>query len=120
MAPWDIRHPNEEVGMPKYLLKVAYTAEGAAGLMKDGGSARVAVVEKLLGQMGGSLEAFYFALGDDDAFVICDVPSDTAGAAVSLRVAASGAVRVKSIALLTPAQLDEAAKMQIDYTPPGG
>ena len=33
--------------MAKYLGKARYTAEGTRGLMKDGGSARVAAVTKL-------------------------------------------------------------------------
>ena len=32
--------------MSKYLLKVSYTPEGIKGLMKEGGTSRVASVEK--------------------------------------------------------------------------
>ncbi len=50
--------------MPKYLCNVSYTAEGIKGLAREGGSARRAAVEKLIGDLGGKLEAFYFAFGE--------------------------------------------------------
>jgi uncharacterized protein with GYD domain len=59
--------------MPKYLLKVRYSSEGLAGVMRDGGSARRDVASDLSKQVGGSVEEFYFAFGEDDAFVICDL-----------------------------------------------
>ncbi|MDP9329812.1 MAG: GYD domain-containing protein [Actinomycetota bacterium] len=105
--------------MSKYLLKVSYTVQGTQGLKKEGGTARKDVVEKLAADMGGSIEAFYFAFGDDDLYVIADFPSDEAAAALSLTVGASGAVRVSTIPLLTADQVDAAARMDIAYRPPG-
>jgi hypothetical protein len=34
--------------MPKYLFEASYTAEGAKGLLKDGGSGRRTAVEQLV------------------------------------------------------------------------
>ncbi len=45
--------------MPKYLVQGSYTAEGAKGLRKDGASKRRQVVESLLKEAGGRLEAFH-------------------------------------------------------------
>ena len=45
--------------MPKYLYQVSYTAEGAKGLLKEGGSKRRAAAEGLVKSVGGKLEAFY-------------------------------------------------------------
>jgi hypothetical protein len=42
--------------MPKYLTVASYTAEGAKGLLKEGGSARRAVVETMMKSIGGKLE----------------------------------------------------------------
>ena len=53
--------------MPKYLVVTSYTPEGVNGLYQGGGTARRAVVEKMLEGLGGRLEAFYFAFGEDDA-----------------------------------------------------
>jgi hypothetical protein len=49
--------------MPKYLFTGSYTAEGARGLLKEGGSGRRAATEKMLKSLGGTLEAYYFAFG---------------------------------------------------------
>ena len=39
--------------MPKYMITASYSAEGAKGLVKEGGSARRAMVQKLVEGMGG-------------------------------------------------------------------
>ena len=59
--------------MPKYLAHASYTTEGLKGLLKDGGSKRREVVEQLAKSLGGTMEAFYYAFGDDDLFVIFDL-----------------------------------------------
>jgi hypothetical protein len=51
--------------------------------------------------------------------VIADLRDDADAAAVSLQVAASGAARVHTTVLLTPEQIDEAAKATISYRSPG-
>ena len=105
--------------MPKYLIQVQYTAEGAKGLIKEVGSVRRKVVETTVGQFGGKLEAFYFAFGADDAVIIVDIPDPESMAAVSLAVTASGTIRTRATVLLTPEQIDEAAKKHVDYRAPG-
>lgn len=105
--------------MPKYLYVASYTADGAKGLIKDGGSKRRAAVEALMKELGGRLEAFYFAYGDADAFLIVDLPDSASATAVSLTVAASGAVRVKTIVLITPEEVDHAVKKSLHYRAPG-
>jgi uncharacterized protein with GYD domain len=106
--------------MPKYLLKVSYTSQGAKGVLKEGGTSRRGVVEKLTQNMGGTLEGFYFALGEDDVYVIADFPSNSDVAAVSMTVAAAGAANVTTVALLSPEEIDQAAQKTVEYSPPGG
>ena len=60
--------------MPKYLFQASYSAEGAKGLQKEGGTKRRAAVEQLIKSVGGKLEAFYFALGESDVFLLVDAP----------------------------------------------
>ena len=105
--------------MTKYLWQVAYTPQGAQGLQKDGGSARRAAVQRLVEQAGGKLESFYFALGESDVYVIADMPDAKTAAAVSLAVNAAGAARLRTVVLLTPEEMDAAAKKAVDYRPPG-
>jgi uncharacterized protein with GYD domain len=106
--------------MPEYLFHVNYSVEGAKGILKDGGTKRREVVDRTVQGLGGSVESFYYAYGDDDAYLIADPPSDETPAALSLAVAAAGGARVKTVPLLTPEQVDSAAKASVDYTPLGG
>jgi|SRR5215469_7165030 uncharacterized protein with GYD domain len=105
--------------MPKYLAVASYTSEGIKGLTKAGGVSRRTVVDKLLKSLGGHLEAFYFAFGENDAYLILDVPDNLTAAAISLAVAGAGATRMKTIELLTPEEIDQAMKKHVHYEPPG-
>jgi len=105
--------------MPKFLLKASYSADGVKGLLKEGGSKRRAAVQKLIEGLGGKLEAFYYAYGDDDAYIISDLPDATTGLAISLAVNASGAVRLSTIPLITPEEVDAACKKAVKYKAPG-
>ena len=105
--------------MPKYLLKVNYTQDGAKGLIKAGGTARVEMLENLLSKLGGSVESFHFGLGEDDAYIIVELPSNVDAVAVSMAVAAGGGATQQTIPLLTLEEMDEAANKTVEYRPPG-
>src|ERR1700760_2046530 len=77
------RRPAMGGSMAKYLAIVTYTAEGLKGLMAKGGIARVEAARKFLASAGGSLESFYFALGADGAYIVCDLPHNAAAAAAA-------------------------------------
>jgi uncharacterized protein with GYD domain len=105
--------------VPKYLIEVSYAAEGVKGLLKDGGSKRRRVAEQALKSAGATMEAFYFAFGDRDAYVIVDAPDHIAVSAAALAINASGAVHSKTVVLLTPEEIDQAAKKRVTYKAPG-
>ena len=107
--------------MPKYLIKACYTSDGAKGLLKDGGSKRRAAAEQALKSAGAKLDAFYFAFGDTDAFVVVDAPDHVTVSAASLAINASGAVRTETVVLLTPEEIDAAVKKGegMTYRAPG-
>ena len=105
--------------MAKYMIRANYTTEGTRGLLKDGGSKRRAAAEAAVASVGGTLDAFYYCFGDDDAFIIVDAPDNVAVMATSLAVNASGAVAAKTTVLLTPEEVDEAAQKAVSYSPPG-
>lgn len=105
--------------MPKYLFTGSYTAEGAKGLMKDGGSKRRQAAQAALKSVGATLEQFYFAFGDNDFYAIVDSPDSVSLAAASLAINASGGVQGKTILLLTPEEMDQATKKTATYVPPG-
>ncbi|HJO79439.1 MAG TPA: GYD domain-containing protein [Acidimicrobiales bacterium] len=108
--------------MPKYMFNASYTTEGVRGLLSDGGSGRVAAASAAMESIGGTLEAFYFTFGANDAVIIADFPSNADAAAVSLAVSASGMVNGSMTVLLTPEEIDAAAATvdgAMAYSPPG-
>ncbi len=105
--------------MASYLVIASYTPEGAKGVLKNGGTARVDAVKKTIKGLGGKLQSFHFAFGAEDAYVIADLPDNVAAAALGLAVSSAGLTSVKTVVLLTADEIDEAAKRQVNYTPPG-
>lgn len=104
--------------MPKYLVQGSYTDQGLKGLLKDGGSARRAMVEKLAAEMGGKLEVFYYAFGDDDFVIILDLPSNIDMAATAIVAQASGMVQSRVTVLMDPKDVDEAVRRKVDFHSP--
>jgi len=105
--------------MAKYLAIASYTAEGMKGVIDKGGTARVEASRKLVEGAGGSMESFYFALGEDDAYIVCDLPDNVTAAAVSMNAAASGMVVSRMVALLTADEVDRAAAAKMHFEAPG-
>ena len=105
--------------MAKYLFQVSYTASGTGGLLKEGGTARRTLIEQVIKNLGGSLEAFYYAFGDVDLFVIADLPNDASAVALSLTVSSRGTVTIKTTSLISPETIDEASKIDVGYRPAG-
>ncbi|MEV6314021.1 GYD domain-containing protein [Streptomyces sp. NPDC051776] len=105
--------------MPKFLIQASYTTEGTKGLLKEGGSGRRAAVDQIVTDLGGTVEAMYFAFGEDDVVLIVDFPDAVSMAAVSLTVKASGALHTRATPLLTLDQVDEAARRKVAFRDPG-
>jgi uncharacterized protein with GYD domain len=106
--------------MPRYLFQGSYSKEGAEGLLREGGTKRRAAVERLMQDLGGRLEAFYYAFGETDLFMIVDLPGHVPAAAASLIVAASGAGHWRTTVLLTAEEMDQATRTGVGYRAPGG
>jgi uncharacterized protein with GYD domain len=106
--------------VPKYLLEVSYTLDGVRGVVAKGGSARKAAASAAAKSVGGKVDSFYFAFGDTDVYVICDMPDNEAAAALALTVTAGGGATVRTVALLTTDEIDAATSKDVKYKPPGG
>ena len=130
--------------MSKYLIKGKYTDRGAKGLVHEGGSKRRnAMVSAIEGQedkleafyyafgnddfkgvtstvegLGGKVVAFYYAFGGVDIYMVVELSDNTAAIALSLTINQSGSVTVETIPLVTPEELDKAAKLSVSYLPP--
>jgi uncharacterized protein with GYD domain len=105
--------------MPKFMIQGSYTVDGIKGVLKEGGTGRRAAVEAATKALGGKLEAFYYTFGENDVFGIADVPDNVTAAAFSMIIAATGTVRTRTTVLLTPEEIDEAAKKSISFRPAG-
>lgn len=105
--------------MPKYMIQASYVGEGLKGLIKEGGTKRREEVTKVIESMGGKLESFYYAFGDYDVVGVAEMPDNVTGLAFSLMINASGVIDAKTIALLTPEDVDQATTKIGDYRPPG-
>ena len=105
--------------MAKYMFQGSYTQAGVAGLLKEGGSRRREALTSTIEGAGGTVETLYFAFGDGDVVIIADMPDDASATAVSLRISSSGVFSFKTVVLVTPETVDEAAKKEVSYRPPG-
>src|SRR6266511_214601 len=72
-----------------------------------------------LQSVGGSLEAFYYSNGEQDFYIIVNLPDNISSTAITLAGNVSGTFSIRSVALLTPEEMDEAVKMRVDFRPPG-
>jgi uncharacterized protein with GYD domain len=105
--------------MSKYLFYGSYTAEGYRGLVQEGGSKRIEAAKQALASVGGSLDAFYFSFGENDFYILVDLPDSATATAVTLAGNVSGTFGIKGVSLLTPEELDEATKKSVAFRPPG-
>jgi uncharacterized protein with GYD domain len=105
--------------MSKYLIIANYTSTGVKGVLGAGGTARRAAVAGSVEKMGGSLESFYFGFGEDDAYVIVDLPDNVSAAGLAMQVAASGMASARTVVLLSPEDIDRAGGLPSVYQPPG-
>jgi uncharacterized protein with GYD domain len=101
------------------MIAASYTAQGEQGLLSKGGTARRTSVTEMVEKLGGTVETFDFALGEDDVFVVCNLPDNVTAAAIGLAVGASVLTTVRTIVLLTPEEIDEAAQKHAEYHGPG-
>ena len=106
--------------MAKYLLHVHYTLQGLKGVAAKGGTAREKAAREAAESAGGSMDAFYFAFGESDVVVIADFPDHASAAALALAVGAGGGASVRTTVLVSPKEIDDAAKKQVTYQPPVG
>ena len=110
--------PGEGDIVPKFLVEAKYSAAGIRGLHSEGGSARLAATRALVESLGGTVECFYFAFGDTDAFIIVDLPDNATVAAVQMAVNGTGTISSRTVVLLTPSEMDDAAKRDVPFHPP--
>ena len=105
--------------MPKYLVAGSYSADGLKGLQRDKASGRRTAVTAAVEGAGGSLESLYYALGEDDVYLIVDLPDNVSAAAFGIAVSAAGLVHTRTTALMTVEEVDQALAKSVNYRAPG-
>jgi len=105
--------------MSRYLFIARYATEGSKGVVKSGGTDRRTTIDKMASDLGGHLETFDFAFGEDDVYTTVELPDNKAAAAVALAVNASGAVHLRTVVLMSPEEIDAAVQQTVKYRPPG-
>ena len=109
--------------MQLYLFTGSYTAAGMAGLLKDGATRREHDIAKAFEGLGGKLHGLYYALGETDIYIICELRDNTAAVASSILINVAGTAEISCTPLLTPKEMDrsiETVRRKMDvYRPPG-
>lgn len=105
--------------MPKYMVAASYTAEGLKGLQKDKASGRRQALQAAIEGVGGKVECAYYALGQDDVYIIADLPDNVTAAALGIAASATGLVHTRTVALMTVEEIDRAVEKTIAYRGPG-
>jgi uncharacterized protein with GYD domain len=105
--------------MAKFLFRASLSSDGVAGVLAEGGTARRTVVKNAIEKLGGSLEGFYFAFGDDDVVVLCELADNETAAAFALETSASGRVSVSTTVLISPEEIDRAREKKSGWRAPG-
>ena len=110
--------------MPTYVTFFRYTAEAWRRMVATPENRAVAA-RKLIEQVGGRMEAFYWMLGEWDGLVVYDVADAATAATFSGVVTSSGLIeQVKTNELLKMEEahtaLQRANQLEPSYVPPGG
>jgi uncharacterized protein with GYD domain len=111
---------DKEGEMPKYLVVATYSPEGMKGVLREGGSERRKMIADMAKNLDGELESFYYAFGANDVYSVVDLPDNVTAAAMAAHISAGGQVRCNVTVLLTPEEMDQAARTKMYYRPPGG
>ena len=105
--------------MAHYLIQVAYNTSGIGALVKDPQD-RIEKVRPAVEALGGSIESAYYAFGDYDVILMCEMPDNVAAAAMALAVGAGGSVSsYRTTVLLTSDEAVQAMRAagKSTYTP---
>lgn len=105
--------------MAKFLFKAVYTRDGARGLSEEGGVRRREALTQTVESMGGSVEAFYYAFGETDLYIIAELPDAAAATAIGLAIARAGVLEITTTVLITPETIDAAVERSVTYRTPG-
>jgi uncharacterized protein with GYD domain len=101
--------------MPFYMYQGAYTSQSWAAQVKNPQNRIETVGHQACEAVGGKMVGAWYCFGDFDFILIADVPNNESMTAISLAVAAGGAIKnSRTTPLMTGAQAVEAMKKVAD------
>jgi len=106
--------------MARYLLQISIKPEAYATMMQNPQD-RGEAVRPIFEAVGGSLEEYYFAVGENTVYVLCEVPDLASQEALTMVVLAGGAITsIKATGILTAKEAVDVMKKagEIVYSPP--
>ena len=107
--------------MALYMYQASYTSESWASQIRNPQN-RLEQMRPVVETMGGKLLAMYYAFGEYDVVAIMEAPDNVSISALSLAVAAGGAIKAgKTTVLMTVEEGIEAMRKAsgAGYRPPG-
>ena len=88
--------------MPLYLFQGAYTPEAWSHLVEKPQN-RIEAVRPAVEKLGGKIHGAYFSFGEYDVALILEMPNNVSAAALSIAIAAGGALKAsKTTVLMSP------------------
>jgi uncharacterized protein with GYD domain len=106
--------------MARYLLQLGIKPEAYAPMMQNPQD-RGEAVRPVFETFGGSLEEYYFAVGENTVYVLCELPDLASLEAITMAVLAGGAITsCKATGILTSQETIDVMKKAGDvvYRPP--
>jgi len=88
--------------MPHFVTLLRYTQQGMAKIQES--PARLDAAKKAAQKAGGKIHAWYLTMGQYDAVLISEFPSDEAGAKFTLSVGALGNVSTETLKAFTESE----------------
>ena len=106
--------------MPQFLFQGSYTSDAWAAQVKDPQN-RIDVVRPAFESLGGSIDHAWLSFGEHDIVGVATFPDHVSAAALSIAIAAGGAIQLKTTLLVSMDEGLEATKKagQVGYRPPG-
>ena len=83
--------------MSRYLFIARYDSTGAQGVLAKGRQGPGHRDREGGADLGGRMETFDFAFGEDDVYTLCELPDNQAAAAVALAVNSTGLAHVRTV-----------------------
>ena len=85
--------------MPTYISLLSYTQKGIENMKES--PARLQEARQAAAAAGGEIKQFFLTLGQYDAIVVSEAPSDEAYATHIMAIAAAGAIRSQTLRAFT-------------------